>query len=827
MSAPLVLGLADRLASEPLVTGRKAATLAHLLVQGFPVPPGCVVTTEACRSILDSANLGSEPTAEQIASLALPEEVVALLIQAISKMGDIPLAVRSSAVSEDLAGASYAGQYETVLGVQGIEAVADAIRHCLASAFSARVAAYGGSGRGGGPGMAVLIQSLVPAIAAGVAFTANPVTGDRDQVLVSAVRGLGERLVGGLATPDEWVVREEAIECIAAPERAIDAKLARRVADLARRIEAVFGIPQDIEWALAGDDLHLLQARPITALPQRPEFTAPVEGYWIKDDSHFPMPLTPFGASIYPAAVEYGTSAMFRDFGLLAEGMQQRSLGGEVYMRVVPPGGKEGPAPPWWVLAIVARLLPALRRRARIAKRALASGLAEQRLEKWHTEWRGQFIREAEHLRARDLVQLSDDALRGHLDEVLDFLLRGQVVHFDLVPPYGQALYELDTACHELLGWEPLQSIELVAGTSAASSEPQRALAQLAAGVAESPAARAVVEQGGADLPARLVQAAPDLGRAFAGYLERYGFRAASYDPGDATLAERPELLAMLLRDLVHAVKSNAGEDLPARRREQALARARAGLQGRSEQERQRFERALVFAERAYPVREDNIWLTDNVPCALARCAALEFGRRLTERGRLDRPQDAVYLEQGELRVALEGDKGDLRALVARRSAERRWVVAHPGPVSYGTDPGPPPDIRGLPKALRHVNGSMMWTINAMIPPPSNPSVNQLRGIPGSPGRHTGPVRILRDESEFGRLRRGDVLVCPATTPAWSILFAQAGALVTDGGGVLSHAAVIAREYGIPAVLGTRNATRRLHDGQSVTVDGTAGIVSI
>ena len=153
MSAPLVLGLADRLASEPLVTGRKAATLAHLLVQGFPVPPGCVVTTEACRSILDSANLGSEPTAEQIASLALPEEVVALLIQAISKMGDIPLAVRSSAVSEDLAGASYAGQYETVLGVQGIEAVADAIRHCLASAFSARVAVYGGSGRGGGPGV--------------------------------------------------------------------------------------------------------------------------------------------------------------------------------------------------------------------------------------------------------------------------------------------------------------------------------------------------------------------------------------------------------------------------------------------------------------------------------------------------------------------------------------------------------------------------------------------------------------------------------------------------------------------------------------------------
>jgi phosphohistidine swiveling domain-containing protein len=188
-----------------------------------------------------------------------------------------------------------------------------------------------------------------------------------------------------------------------------------------------------------------------------------------------------------------------------------------------------------------------------------------------------------------------------------------------------------------------------------------------------------------------------------------------------------------------------------------------------------------------------------------------------------------VFLEERELRGALS-DRADrdLRALVARRKAERAWVAAHPGPASYGTDPGPPPDLSPLPPALGLVNTATLQWMQLLFPPEeTGAGQGQLPGVPGSPGRYTGPVRLVRDEAEFPKLRPGEVLVCPITSPAWSVLFLQAGAVVTDGGGVLAHTAVIAREYGIPAVLATGAATRRLRDGDLVTVDGTAGVVTM
>jgi len=155
-------------------------------------------------------------------------------------------------------------------------------------------------------------------------------------------------------------------------------------------------------------------------------------------------------------------------------------------------------------------------------------------------------------------------------------------------------------------------------------------------------------------------------------------------------------------------------------------------------------------------------------------------------------------------------------------------VTAHPGPLSYGKDPGAPPDMSPLPRALRLVNAAMAQSGQLMSAPVSQQdATDELRGIPSSPGRYSGTVRVIRDETEFAKLRPGDVLVAPATSPPWSVLFLQAGAVVTDSGGVLSHTAVIAREYGIPAVLATGEATSRLSDGDQVSVDGSTGVVSI
>jgi pyruvate,water dikinase len=218
------------------------------------------------------------------------------------------------------------------------------------------------------------------------------------------------------------------------------------------------------------------------------------------------------------------------------------------------------------------------------------------------------------------------------------------------------------------------------------------------------------------------------------------------------------------------------------------------------------------------------IW-TDNVPSGLLRYTAIEIGRRLAERGAIAHAEDAVFLEEEELRTALHGQPRDLHDLVAQRRAERAWVIAHPGPASYGQAPSEP-DLRGLPPALRHITGALLYFLE-LSQPVAEAHDGGMAGVPGSPGLHTGPARVIHDESEFSRLRPGDVLVCPITSPAWSLLFAQAGAVVTDGGGVLAHAAVIAREYAIPAVLATGDATRRLRDGEIVTVDGTAGLVRI
>jgi pyruvate,water dikinase len=222
-------------------------------------------------------------------------------------------------------------------------------------------------------------------------------------------------------------------------------------------------------------------------------------------------------------------------------------------------------------------------------------------------------------------------------------------------------------------------------------------------------------------------------------------------------------------------------------------------------------------------VREENVIWTDNVPSGLLRSTAIEIGRRLAERRAIAHAEDAAFLQANELSAALRGRPRELRDLVAQRRAERAWTIAHPGPPNYGEAPSVP-DLRGLPSALRHILGAVLYFME-LSQPVVEAQDDAIAGVPGSPGLHSGPARLIREESDFSRLRPGDVLVCPITSPAWSLLFAQAGAVVTDGGGVLAHAAVIAREYSIRAVLATGDATRRLHDGEIVTVDGTAGLV--
>ena len=331
------------------LAGGKAATLGELIQADFPVPDGFVLTTAAFERFLSRNSFAADSSPQSVEMGHMPDDVAGALRKAVADLGNVPLVVRSSGVAEDLPVASFAGQYMTVLDVHGFDAVTHATKKCWASAFSEHVVAYQAAhGQHGVAAMAILVQRLVRADAAGVAFTADPVSGDRAVTMVSAVRGLGERLVSGQASPDEWTVRDGEAVRKSAPEQAIGETQVLEIARLARALERHFGTPQDIEWAISGDALFLLQSRPITTLEEQLPVSVlaePPPGFWRRETSHYPRPISPmfrtvqdaFNASIKRAAA---------DFSLLMEGIEFREIGGWVYQRMVPLGGKDRPMPP-------------------------------------------------------------------------------------------------------------------------------------------------------------------------------------------------------------------------------------------------------------------------------------------------------------------------------------------------------------------------------------------------------------------------------------------------------------------------------------------------
>jgi rifampicin phosphotransferase len=824
-------------AALPHLAGGKAANLARLLAAGFPVPGGLVVTTTAFAAHLRHA--GSAPPSARLEALdnPLPAAVEAALREALSSLGSGPLAVRSSGVGEDLAGASFAGQYESVLDVRGVEAVILAVRRCWASTFAAHLERYRESSGVAAAPMAVLIQPLIQADAAGVAFTANPVTGDRGEVVVSAVRGPGDRLVSGAATPDEWTVRAGRAACRLAPEGALEPGQVLAIAELARRTEAHFGSPQDIEWVYRRGSLYLLQARPITTLDSGPRGTrfpsagGVPPGFWQRADSHYPLPLYPLTRSVLLPAANRGFRRMCDEFGLLTETVEEREIGGYVYLRAVPLGGKDRSPPPDWLLRLAVRLLPSLRARIRRCEEAIRDDRARWWVDRWSATVRGSLTRRIDALRGMDLAALTDAELARHLSAVRTLLDESQEIHMLLNQSQNLLLAEFAFACRDLLGWDESRAFGLLAGLSHTSSAPAHALSRLADLARSNPELLRLLESAGEATPERLAEVDPGFGEAFEGYRREFGFRTLRYEVADPTLAEAPRLLVSLLRDQLRRGYDPAAEaGLLAEERAVLTGEARKALSARTAGERERFERALARAIHAYPLREEHGFHDTMMPLALVRRAALEAGARLADRGSIPEPQDVFFLEIGEIQGAL-GRAERLHALVEGRAGERQRALRSEAPHILGQAPAVAPSFAALPEKARFAHEAVAWFVEQVFAGdasrrlPSDAAV--VRGHPGSRGRFTGPVRVIRTENEFDRIRPGDVLVCPITSPVWSVLFPSVGALVTDAGGFLSHSAIIAREYRIPAVVGTGNATGLLRDGMLVTVDGGAGSVAV
>ena len=822
-------------ASDVGTAGQKAARLAVLQAAGLPVPPGLVIPTSV---FLRAVAAAGGPAGQ---GLRVPDELSSALARAVAPWGDVPLAVRSSATDEDLPGASCAGLFTTVLDVRGVPSLLDAVRRCWESAFSTGVAAYRQDReQAHPPRTAVLVQPLLDPTAAGVAFTADPVTGERDRVVLDAVPGRGERLVTGQVTPERWTVRGEDVlreDVQPAAPPALSPRQARAVAELARRAQdADGGRPQDVEWAVVDDQVWLLQARPVTSLPEPPPAQVPVpvevpDGFWRREASHSALPWTRMTRDVL-ALRNPALRVMADDLGLLVEGVAVQDIGGWEYLRIVPLGGKDRPPLPSWAAPLAFRLVPALRRRIRQAVVAADQDVPVQLVRSWSTRWRPELAERIATLRDTDLAALDDAALDAHLRRALDLSEQGFLVHFRLHGALAMVLGELASTCRELLGWQDDHRwLALLAGTSTTSTSPSRALSGLASTVAARPALRELVEQRAA--VATVLAADPQFAAEFAAYQREFGCRALAYELAEDSIDERPELVLGLVRDVLAAGYDMAAQDaVLSDRRAAAAADARAVLGRRPSADLARFERALDRALAAYPVREDNEFFTVSAPLALVRRAVLEAADRLCRRGQLASADHAFHLEPRELRAAL-ADGTDVRPVVARRRGERAWVLAHPGPATYGRPPSAPPPLSALPAPARQAMERFLWTVEQIMGPEhpdtgaGSQPVEVVRGLPASAGTCTGPVRVIRTEAEFDRLRSGDVLVCPVTSPVWSVLFPLVGALVTDEGGVLSHPAIIAREYAVPAVVATGDGTSRLRDGQLVVVDGGTGTVRV
>ena len=539
----------------------------------------------------------------------------------------------------------------------------------------------------------------------------------------------------------------------------------------------------------------------------------PPPGFWQRDAVYHPEPIIPMWRSVFLAPISAGFKHALSEYSAPVEGREYLDIGGWGYFRVVPPGGED----------------PRFPARIRGCVEFIRDFRELHFVWLWHMEWKPTQEARIEELQRVNLSAFSDAGLADHVSSALMSFLRESLRYQALLEvTFVWSLARLAVVCQELLRLDDGQIMALLAGLSRETSEQTRRLAELARLAAGNAPTRALLEGVDGGAVEKLGTTDPQFSAAFDAYLRDYGCRVLHHAIHYPTLKEKPAILLRLVRDqLARSFDHQVVDAELAQKRAAALAKARTALAERPATEKERFEKALESAEQVYPLKEGGEYATMDAPMALMRYALLEMGTRFVARCRMEHCDDVFFLELEEALQAFRNNE-DLRELVTRRKAERAWVETHPGPVSYGKDPGA--TSGALPSEVQLLGKGIFWVMSQIygaeiVQRPL--SEMELHGMPASPGRYTGPARVIMTESDFGKLQAGDVLVCRITSPSWAVIFPSIGAIITDVGGILSHPAIIAREYRVPAVVATKNATSLLRDGQIVMVDGSAGTVEI
>jgi rifampicin phosphotransferase len=850
---PLVMALDDP-GAVPGVVGGKGASLGRLARAGFRVPPGFDVTTGAYLDFIGRGSLRGpvlaaasgisvsdaaafEAAAARIGELfaghPVPGPTAAAIAAAYARLGDdVPVAVRSSATSEDLPGMSAAGQHDTYLNVRGEAAVIDAVKRCWESLWSARALGYRAR-CGVEPGevsIAVVVQQLVRAEAAGVMFTVDPVDGAQDKVVISANWGLGESVVAGAVTPDVAVIDRASGMLVS---YRVGSKETMTVADgtatrtagtppglrsaavlspgqageLARvglAIDKLYGEPVDVEWALAAGELWVVQARPVTTPASRPaagpgeQWNDSLAGDYLWSNGNlgeaFPDVMTPATWSLVELLMPRMTFPPslpgYRGYGRIGGRFYANvsmSISLEALIGITPrrfatlfgpvlgklPPVKEIPRPRlprWKATRLMVPATVAMLRRVNASQKRLPAFVAGApgRCDQLRAE-----IEQTTD--AASLLRLWQEKVRPLVEEAGDILAAAVAAHGTILVSAPGKLAKLVGEADAAL----LLSGQQAGGAPLASLGPVAGLARLARGEIDRDT-----------------------------FARQYGHRSShEVELSIPRPAEDPGWIDGQL-----AALHGAARDADALLADTEAARA-AAWERLARQDPKKAAAARKLTARWAPVARDReAARSEVVRSAWVVRAWVRRAGELTGHG-----DDLFYLELPETAGLLRGDPAPLAKVPARRASYQAYRALPPYPAL----------IRGRFDPARWAadpnRRSDSYDERARTTRPDK----EITGFPGAAGVVEGLARVLRTPEDAAQLGDGEILVTTVTNIGWTPIFPRAAAVVTDVGAPLSHAAIVARELGIPAVVGCGNATMRLHSGDRVRVDGSHGTVEV
>ena len=877
---------------DPALVGGKAASLGRLLRAGLAVPPGFALTVDAARAFVDANKTTVQlPDVSESARAGLDTEVLSSLragawpeglrsqieeayAALVERSDGAPVAVRSSAVGEDAVAASFAGQHLTMLNLQGLSVVLDAVLACWASLYSETALHYRRArGVEGEPAMAIVVQALVPAEASGVVFTIDPVSGDRELVVIEAVWGLGEGIVAGAVSPDHYVVRkadlalvrrqvtEQRLEIAPAPgggtqERALSADRGRRavlseeqiveMARLALRMEELAGVPQDIEWALANDRLYILQSRPVTAAGQTPrkaetswvsEFdtnTDP-ETFWTAANVQEVLPgqLSPYSCSINKTIIDqFGGEPLrrvglrvrspdpffaffygrpFLNLSMMWEVAEQSPFGSpEVTMEQFLGQGRSDRST-MEALALSAEHHRSFPGRLLGYVRVLPRVL-------WFTLRMPAEIRRAERIieqfeladAERPFAQQSDEDLVRTLDESLPQAAEVSVTHVSGGGITSSSFESLRRCTERWL-----------------DDENGALQAKLCSGLAGVESALPAYELWALS---RLVLASDALREAFVPRDGEEIEKRLGALEGEEIDAFRHQLERFIEH---HGHRSVMEAEVAAKSWEEDLPTVFAMLRN-----------YLAADESADPLRIEERQRREREQATRDALQRLNWWRRLAFRFALRQAQEwVVKREHTKSLLVRSSHRGRLFTRELARRVLERGLLDQVQDFYYLTQDETRRLVLGSMDReetyalIRRRKAEEERNRNVILPElfkgrpepltaaVALPQGNVLRGIAVSPGRVSGRARVILDPRQDATIEPGEILVAPVTDAGWTPLFIAAAGIVVDIGGTLSHGSTVAREFGLPAVVNVKHGTRMIHTGQMITVDGAEGVV--